>query len=79
MAATVACDSVKRLFLNPDMLRQRSIDDYAETLTDARATLLAGEEDTIRTAFAVASWGCPDERPRRAPGPRPRGRPGTAA
>ncbi|TXS35360.1 hypothetical protein [Streptomyces sp. t39] len=57
VAATVACDAVKRLFLNPDMIRQRSIDDYSETLTDARATLLAGEEDTIRKAFAVSSWG----------------------
>lgn len=57
VAVSVACDSVKRCLINPDMIRQRSIDDYAETLADARASLLDGEADTIRTAFAGPQWG----------------------
>jgi hypothetical protein len=57
VAVSVACDSVKRCLINPDMLRQRSIDDYAETLADARATLLQGETDTIVAAFAGPQWG----------------------
>ncbi|MEV8395598.1 MULTISPECIES: hypothetical protein [unclassified Streptomyces] len=57
VAVSVACDAVRRLVLNPDLIKQRSIDDYAETLTDARASLLAGEQDTIRQAFGVVSWG----------------------
>lgn len=57
VAVSVACDAVKRLLINPDLIRQRSIDDYSETLTDARASLLQGEQDTIRQAFGVASWG----------------------
>ena len=57
VAVSVACDAVKRLMLNPDAIRQRSIDDYAETLTDARASLLQGEQETIRQAFGVTSWG----------------------
>ncbi|WP_411078503.1 hypothetical protein [Streptomyces sp. cmx-10-25] len=57
VAVSVACDAVKRVLANLDLVRQRSIDDYSETLVDARASLLAGEADTIRTAFAVQSWG----------------------
>ncbi|MFJ2631063.1 hypothetical protein ACIO6U_03740 [Streptomyces sp. NPDC087422] len=57
VAVSVACDAVKRCLINPEMLRQRSIDDYAETLADARASLLDGEADTIRTAFAGPQWG----------------------
>ncbi|WNI16913.1 hypothetical protein [Actinacidiphila sp. ITFR-21] len=57
VAVSVACDAVKRCLINPDMIRQRSIDDYAETLADARATLLQGETDTIRQAFAGPQWG----------------------
>jgi hypothetical protein len=57
VAVSVACDAVKRILTNPDLVKQRSIDDYSETLADARASLLAGEQDTIRQAFAVSSWG----------------------
>lgn len=57
VAVSVACDAVKRVLLNPEMVKQRSIDDYSETLADARASLLAGEQDTIRQAFGVANWG----------------------
>ncbi|MGW1931879.1 hypothetical protein [Streptomyces sp. NPDC001919] len=57
VAVSVACDAVKRVLANLDLVRQRSIDDYSETLVDARASLLTGEADTIRTAFAVRSWG----------------------
>ncbi|MBP2583028.1 hypothetical protein J3A78_003506 [Streptomyces sp. PvR006] len=57
VAVSVACDAVKRVLANLDLVRQRSIDDYSETLVDARASLLAGEADTIRKAFAVQTWG----------------------
>lgn len=57
VAQSVACDAVKRVLLNPEMTKQRSIDDYSETLADARASLLAGEQDTIRAAFGVSTWG----------------------
>lgn len=57
VAQSVACDAVKRVLLNPEMTKQRSIDDYSETLADARASLLQGEQDTIRQAFGVATWG----------------------
>ncbi|MFE5514462.1 hypothetical protein ACFQ9J_28405 [Streptomyces sp. NPDC056529] len=57
VAVSVACDAVKRIFANLDLVRQRSIDDYSETLVDARASLLTGEADTIRRAFAVSDWG----------------------
>ncbi|WP_263165405.1 hypothetical protein [Streptomyces sp. SCSIO ZS0520] len=57
VARSVACDAVKRALLNPELVRQRSIDDYSETLADARASLLQGETETIRQAFGVASWG----------------------
>ncbi|OKI22208.1 hypothetical protein [Streptomyces sp. CB03911] len=57
VARSVACDAVKRIFTNPLLIRQRSIDDYAETLADARASLMAGEADTIRLAFAGPNWG----------------------
>lgn len=57
VAVSVACDAVKRVLLNPELTKQRSIDDYSETLADARASLLQGEQDTIRQAFGVASWG----------------------
>jgi hypothetical protein len=57
VAVSVACDAVKRVLLNPEMVKQRSIDDYSETLADARASLLQGEQDTIRQAFGVANWG----------------------
>jgi hypothetical protein len=53
----VACDAVKRVLLNPEMTKQRSIDDYSETLADARASLLQGEQDTIVAAFAGPQWG----------------------
>lgn len=57
VAVAVACDAVKRILTNPELTRQRSIDDYSETLVDARASLLQGEQDTIRQAFGVSSWG----------------------
>ncbi|MCD2461972.1 hypothetical protein MBT42_00165 [Streptomyces sp. MBT42] len=57
VAVSVACDAVKRVLANLDLVRQRSIDDYSETLIDARASLLTGEADTIRKAFAVRNWG----------------------
>ncbi|MFG2671364.1 hypothetical protein [Streptomyces sp. NPDC048445] len=57
VAASVACDAVKRTLNNPELIRQRSIDDYSETLADARASLMTGEQDTIRQAFGVKSWG----------------------
>jgi hypothetical protein len=57
VAVSVACDAVKRVLLNPEMVKQRSIDDYSETLADARASLMAGEQETIRQAFGVANWG----------------------
>lgn len=57
VASLVACDAVKRLLLNPEMIRQRSIDDYSETLADARVSLMPGEQDTIRQAFGVRTWG----------------------
>ncbi|MFJ8603394.1 hypothetical protein ACIREM_32750 [Streptomyces shenzhenensis] len=57
VAVSVACDAVKRVLTNPELIKQRSIDDYSETLADARASLLAGEQDTIRQAFGVSSWG----------------------
>ncbi|MFB8083694.1 hypothetical protein [Streptomyces sp. NPDC056013] len=57
VAVSVACDAVKRVLANLDLVRQRSIDDYSETLIDARASLLTGEADTIRKAFAVRDWG----------------------
>ncbi|MFJ2259477.1 hypothetical protein ACIOKD_14245 [Streptomyces sp. NPDC087844] len=57
VAVSVACDAVKRILLNPDLVKQRSIDDYSETLADARASLMSGERDTIREAFGVAEWG----------------------
>lgn len=57
VAASVACDAVKRVLNNPQLIRQRSIDDYSETLADARASLLQGEQDTIRQALGIASWG----------------------
>lgn len=57
VAALVACDAVKRLLLNPELIKQRSIDDYSETLADARASLMPGEQATIREAFGVKTWG----------------------
>ncbi|KUN34828.1 hypothetical protein AQJ30_27555 [Streptomyces longwoodensis] len=57
VAVSVACDAVKRVLTNPELVRQRSIDDFSETLADARASLLQGEQDTIRQAFGVTSWG----------------------
>ncbi|MET7648368.1 hypothetical protein ABZS83_33050 [Streptomyces sp. NPDC005426] len=57
VAATVVCDAVKRVLINPGLIKQRSIDDYSETLADARASLMPGEQDTIRQAFGVATWG----------------------
>lgn len=57
VAVSVACDVVKRIILNPELIRQRSIDDYSETLADARASLLQGEQDTIRQAFGVSGVG----------------------
>jgi hypothetical protein len=57
VAVSVACDAVKRVLTNPELTRQRSIDDYSETLVDARASLLQGEQDTIRQAFGVSAWG----------------------
>lgn len=57
VAVSVACDAVKRVLNNPELIKQRSIDDYSETLTDARASLMSGEEDTIRKAFGVSGWG----------------------
>ncbi|MET8693630.1 hypothetical protein ABZV65_13925 [Streptomyces bauhiniae] len=57
VAASVACDAVKRVLLNPEMVKQRALDDYSETLADARASLLMGEQDTIRQAFGVGTWG----------------------
>lgn len=57
VAVSVACDAVKRTLTNPEMIRQRSIDDYSETLADARASLMPGEQDTIRQAFGVTTWG----------------------
>ncbi|MFG3048135.1 hypothetical protein ACGFZR_24785 [Streptomyces sp. NPDC048241] len=57
VAVSVACDAVKRVLLNPELVKQRALDDYSETLADARASLLMGEQDTIRQAFGVASWG----------------------
>lgn len=57
VAASVACDAVKRVLNNPELIRQRSIDDYSETLADARASLMPGERDTIRQAFGVSTWG----------------------
>lgn len=57
VAASVACDAVKRVLTNPDLIKQRSIDDYSETLADARASLMPGEQDTIRQAFGVRTWG----------------------
>lgn len=57
VAASVACDAVKRVLNNPELIRQRSIDDYSETLADARASLMPGEQDTIRQAFGVKTWG----------------------
>lgn len=57
VAVSVACDAVKRVLTNPELTKQRSIDDYSETLVDARASLLQGEQDTIRQAFGVSAWG----------------------
>jgi hypothetical protein len=57
VATSVACDAVKRAILNPEMRRSQSIDDYSETLTDARASLLDGEAETIRQAFGPGSVG----------------------
>lgn len=57
VAVSVACDAVKRILTNPELVRQRTIDDYSETLADARASLLDGEQETIRQAFGVSSWG----------------------
>ncbi len=57
VAVSVACDAVKRVLLNPELVKQRAIDDYSETLMDARASLMTGERDTIREAFGVAGWG----------------------
>ncbi|MEU3255857.1 hypothetical protein [Streptomyces sp. NPDC006997] len=57
VAVSVTCDAVKRVLNNPDLIRQRSIADYSETLADARASLLQGEQDTIRAAFGVSTWG----------------------
>ncbi|MFJ4852398.1 MULTISPECIES: hypothetical protein [unclassified Streptomyces] len=57
VAALIACDAVKRILINPEMIRQRSIDDYSETLADARVSLMPGEQDTIRQAFGVRDWG----------------------
>lgn len=57
VAASVVCDAVKRVLLNRDLIKQRSIDDYSETLVDARASLMPGEQDTIRQAFGVRTWG----------------------
>lgn len=57
IAVSVACDAVKRVLTNPELVKQRSIDDYSETLADARASLMSGEQDTIRQAFGVPSWG----------------------
>ncbi|GAA1164172.1 hypothetical protein F4556_002364 [Kitasatospora gansuensis] len=57
VARSVACDAVKRTVLNPELVRSHEVDDFAETLVDARASLLAGEADTIRQAFAGSSVG----------------------
>ncbi|MFJ6616673.1 hypothetical protein ACIQOW_03690 [Kitasatospora sp. NPDC091335] len=57
VARSVACDAVKRTLLNPTMIRQHAVDDFSETLADARASLLAGEADTIQVAFAGPGWG----------------------
>ncbi|MEW2161441.1 hypothetical protein AB0912_00290 [Streptomyces sp. NPDC007084] len=57
VAVSVACDAVKRVLTNPELVKQRAIDDYSETLTDARASLMQGEQDTIRQAFGVSGWG----------------------
>lgn len=57
VARSVACDAVKRVLLNPTMIRQHAVDDFSETLADARASLLDGEAETIRQAFAGPNWG----------------------
>nr|BFD90709.1 hypothetical protein KitaXyl93_20690 [Kitasatospora sp. Xyl93] len=57
VARSVSCDAVKRVLLNPTMIRSHQVDDFSETLADARASLLDGEAETIRQAFAGPGWG----------------------
>ncbi|MGW2544901.1 hypothetical protein ACWC5I_29485 [Kitasatospora sp. NPDC001574] len=52
VARAISCDAVKRTLLNPSMVRSHQVDDFSETLADARASLLDGEAETIRQAFA---------------------------